>query len=302
MASRSTRDDIVFAAFQGPVLSLSSTVLHRHRSFTAELLVPVTWRLARGLTPADVLRALLGARTCRSGSLDPVACPKCGPVVEICHPHPEREGIPEGLESYGAQVRSRCTSSWNHLKCRSLVLAAELVPGLVVLSEPFSVHHRDSAASSSSRALQTQSPPGAAVQGLPGAGTLARMCVSRMEAQVIARSPEMGLEEIFAAMSLCVCVSLVKMPREESARLQDALVELFKQTVGENFLLSKGSYSPGGIVVNVLGFSTTENARVALLMGERFAKNVISNTMGRNLITEGLILPLAFASNHPINF
>eukprot|EP00727_Mastigamoeba_balamuthi_P002895 m51a1_g12602 hypothetical protein (192) ;mRNA; f:2965-3952 len=54
----STRTERIFAAFQGPVLSVGTTVVHMFRSYTAELLIPRRWRLALGLSTTDVVAAL----------------------------------------------------------------------------------------------------------------------------------------------------------------------------------------------------------------------------------------------------
>eukprot|EP00727_Mastigamoeba_balamuthi_P004312 m51a1_g13879 hypothetical protein (85) ;mRNA; r:649351-649708 len=59
---RCTRDDLILAAFQGPVLGLSSVVVHQYRTFSAELLVRTAWLDAHGLTRSDAAAAVLGAR------------------------------------------------------------------------------------------------------------------------------------------------------------------------------------------------------------------------------------------------
>eukprot|EP00727_Mastigamoeba_balamuthi_P001814 m51a1_g1163 hypothetical protein (543) ;mRNA; r:342248-352261 len=160
----STRDERIFAAFQGPVLGLDARVLHQHKTFHADLLLTARWRAARNLRPADVLAALLSARACRSSAgagVEPVECDRCGEVLDVA-PCPrageggegvkvEEEELPPGLESYRAVVRPRCTSSRRHLRCSLLVLGVQLAPGVVVTSEPFAVYARPAGRQSRAR-------------------------------------------------------------------------------------------------------------------------------------------------------
>eukprot|EP00727_Mastigamoeba_balamuthi_P008574 m51a1_g4339 putative cytoplasmic dynein 2 heavy chain 1 isoform x1 (4695) ;mRNA; f:164362-180818 len=139
-----TRTELVFAAFQGPVLSVDSPVVHMYRSYTAELLVPRRWRLALGLSTRDVFRSLLHAsvRAEPSPASPPLRCAQCAGVVELSGTwrHPER--LPDDLESYCTALRSKCTSSRRHLKAATLVLTAD-VGGVTVCSDRFAVFARE---------------------------------------------------------------------------------------------------------------------------------------------------------------
>eukprot|EP00727_Mastigamoeba_balamuthi_P010632 m51a1_g6191 hypothetical protein (382) ;mRNA; r:66750-70929 len=142
-----TLDDLVFAAFQGPVLSLSSRVLHRHRSFAALLLLRSRWRTDRGLSPADVADALLGARCCMPETLAPAECERCGGVLDVAENVAEQwrlsRDLPCDIELYAVAVRTRCTSSRTHVGCATLVLAVDLAPGTVVVSDRFAISTLD---------------------------------------------------------------------------------------------------------------------------------------------------------------
>eukprot|EP00727_Mastigamoeba_balamuthi_P004357 m51a1_g1392 hypothetical protein (222) ;mRNA; f:480119-480851 len=143
----STLDDLVFAAFQGPVLSLSSRVLHRFRTFTALLLLRTRWRTDRGLSRADVAERLLASRCCTLPSLETRRCDVCGAVLELSR-SPEQEErqlqsrVPQEIEVHAVCVRTRCTSSRQHLGNALLVLAADLAPGVAVVSQQFAVYAR----------------------------------------------------------------------------------------------------------------------------------------------------------------
>eukprot|EP00727_Mastigamoeba_balamuthi_P005221 m51a1_g14698 hypothetical protein (850) ;mRNA; f:116473-121526 len=140
----STRTERIFAAFQGPVLSLDSAVLHMYHSYTAELLLPRRWRLSLGLTPSAVSRHLTRAvvRADDTPASPPLRCKMCGDVVEVSDPfaHPGR--LPDDLESFCATVRTKCTSSRKHLGSATLVLTVD-VGGVMVCSGRFAVFARE---------------------------------------------------------------------------------------------------------------------------------------------------------------
>eukprot|EP00727_Mastigamoeba_balamuthi_P010612 m51a1_g6173 hypothetical protein (201) ;mRNA; f:10544-11277 len=140
----STRTDRVFAAFQGPVLSVGSAVVHMYREYTLELLLPRHWRTARGLGAPDVVAAINRADA-RSAVVPSPAlqCPLCGGVLSVRGAHRTSDtGLPGGLECYVAKLRSRCTSSRRHLQCERIVVAV-VVGGAVACSEPFAVFARE---------------------------------------------------------------------------------------------------------------------------------------------------------------
>eukprot|EP00727_Mastigamoeba_balamuthi_P011582 m51a1_g7046 hypothetical protein (254) ;mRNA; r:127604-128580 len=138
-----SRTERVFAAFQGPVLSAGTSVVHMYRSYTLELLLPRRWRVARGLGIPDVVSALEHSEA-RSAVLPspPLTCPKCGPVLTVSHPRAvTAEGFPDDLECYQATLRSHCTSSRGHLQCKAVVVAVRM-RDTVVFSDPFAVFAR----------------------------------------------------------------------------------------------------------------------------------------------------------------
>eukprot|EP00727_Mastigamoeba_balamuthi_P003078 m51a1_g12768 hypothetical protein (261) ;mRNA; r:2457-3450 len=139
----STRTERVFAAFQGPVLSVGVPVVHMYRAYTAELLLPLRWRRFRSLGPRDVLEALSRATVRAEASVlsPPLRCASCGDVVTLCWAQRTREGLPDDLECYSATLRSKCTSSKRHLRSETVVLAVD-VGGVLVCSEPFAVFAR----------------------------------------------------------------------------------------------------------------------------------------------------------------
>eukprot|EP00727_Mastigamoeba_balamuthi_P013189 m51a1_g8493 hypothetical protein (343) ;mRNA; f:22712-27066 len=142
-ALMSTRTERIFAAFQGPVLSVGTAVVYMFRSYTAELLLPRRWRLALGLCAGDVMEALQHAtvRVDASLSSPPLRCASCGDVVVLSMVRMCPDGLPEYLESYCATMRSNCSSSRRHLRSSSVALAVE-VGGVLVCSERFSVYAR----------------------------------------------------------------------------------------------------------------------------------------------------------------
>eukprot|EP00727_Mastigamoeba_balamuthi_P011059 m51a1_g6576 hypothetical protein (185) ;mRNA; f:197232-197862 len=139
----STRTERIFAAFQGPVLSVGTGVVHMYRSYTAELLLPRRWRLALKLGTADVLAALRHAtvRADASPLSPPLQCDVCGDVLELGDVREFADELPDDLESFRASLRSQCTSSMRHLRCSTLVLAVKLGNALVC-SEQFAVFAR----------------------------------------------------------------------------------------------------------------------------------------------------------------
>eukprot|EP00727_Mastigamoeba_balamuthi_P008547 m51a1_g4314 hypothetical protein (504) ;mRNA; f:45474-48975 len=139
----STRTDRIFAALQGPVLGVSSPVVHMYKTYTAELLLPRRWRLARGLSITDVFAALqlACARADASRSSPPLHCGRCGGVLAVGDAWADPTGLPDDLESYCAEVRSVCTSSRRHLRTEALVMTVD-IGGALVCSGWFAVFAR----------------------------------------------------------------------------------------------------------------------------------------------------------------
>eukprot|EP00727_Mastigamoeba_balamuthi_P004230 m51a1_g13804 hypothetical protein (1200) ;mRNA; r:382471-386916 len=140
----STRTERIFAAFGGPVLSVGTGVIHMYKSYTAELLLPRRWRLARGLGTEDVLGALQRCTVHADAGPSPaVRCGLCGDVLELSDARVRSdEQLPGDLESFCATVRSKCSSSRKHLHVANLVVAVAL-GGVAVYSQPFSVFARE---------------------------------------------------------------------------------------------------------------------------------------------------------------
>eukprot|EP00727_Mastigamoeba_balamuthi_P013199 m51a1_g8501 hypothetical protein (168) ;mRNA; r:54041-55035 len=120
----SSRTELIFAAFQGPVLSVGTTVVHMFRSYTAELLLPRRWRLALGFCAADIVAALQRAtvRVDASLSSPPLRCASCGDVVVLSMARMYPDGLPDDLESYCATMRSNCSSSRRHLHTNRAII------------------------------------------------------------------------------------------------------------------------------------------------------------------------------------
>eukprot|EP00727_Mastigamoeba_balamuthi_P011084 m51a1_g6599 hypothetical protein (243) ;mRNA; f:311234-312399 len=196
----STHTERVFAAFQGPVLSVDTAVVHMYRTYTAELLLPRRWRLAHGLGAADVLAALQHA-TVRAGpslSLPPLRCEVCGGVVALASPCVHQGMLPDDLESYCATLRSLCTSSRKHLRCSTLVLAVELC-GALVCSQQFAVFARRPGRQTKSRPpneprLSAEIPP------------MSFMILPGVAETLIARVPGFVLQKSSVTCKLAVCI------------------------------------------------------------------------------------------------
>eukprot|EP00727_Mastigamoeba_balamuthi_P006227 m51a1_g2223 hypothetical protein (343) ;mRNA; f:229005-230242 len=316
----STRDDRIFAAFQGPVLGLSSGVLHQHKTFTAELLVSSSWRASRSLEPPDVAGALLASRVCRPGSTAEAACPKCGRVVEV-FPAPcldaGDEELPAGLESYAVQLRARCTSSTRHLRCSMLVLAAELAPGLVVQSHPFSVYARKAGRQAKKRSgavtspsaeppVQQQQQQEAAGDGVDAGQLVAALTPAELplmtttplqtsyaaaDFDTLFPSPVTDMRFLATKMRVVVRINAVKFCPEVGLLLMRGVVPVIRDRV-PGFLLQKGSAYPGLLIV-VWCYKTIEDAQKGMALQKQYATNKIKNPLDRNLVVDGLVVSLA---------
>eukprot|EP00727_Mastigamoeba_balamuthi_P004335 m51a1_g1390 hypothetical protein (357) ;mRNA; f:470176-474134 len=308
--TKHTLDDLVFAAFQGPVLGLSSRVLHQYRSFTALLLLRTRWRTDRGLSQADVAAALVHARCCVPGTLVAAECSKCGSVLDVSENEPEqqrlRRELPGGIELYAATVRTLCTSSRKHVGSAMLVLAAELAPGAVVVSDRFAIYARQAArhvarrgSSSSSSSSSSVAPDGAAEasqqlevgQWRPAAeqrGSPGEEEFVVAAGALLARSP-LGPELRAlgpAGMVIAVRINAVTITQEEQQLIASGLVPVLRSNV-PGFLLQKTSMT-SAIVVIVGGFSSPDGLLLATRFGWQFISNQIRNPLNRNLIADGL--------------
>eukprot|EP00727_Mastigamoeba_balamuthi_P004269 m51a1_g1384 hypothetical protein (289) ;mRNA; f:454859-455819 len=272
-----TLDDLVFAAFQGPVLSLDARVLHRYRTFTALLLLRTRWRTDRHLSPADVAAALVHARCRRPSTLEEVQCHTCGGVLDVS------ENIPEGIELYSATVRTRCTSSRKHVGCTMLVLAAELAPGLMVVSGRFAIYARNAgrhaAVAHRSVASQEETPSGSPV----------------VESALLKAPSPLSVELPMGGLFISVYITAVSITQEEQQQVSCGLVPVLRSNV-PGFLMQKASMHPS-VVVIVGAFCWPGALPLAGHFGKLFIQNDIRNPLNRNLVAEGLVQPLLAITN-----
>eukprot|EP00727_Mastigamoeba_balamuthi_P004390 m51a1_g1395 hypothetical protein (318) ;mRNA; f:482633-484084 len=300
-----TLDDLVFAAFQGPVLSLSSRVLHRYRAFTALLLLRTRWRTDRRLSQAEVAAALLGARCCRPGTLVAVECRACEGVLDVYESEEEQERLrrelPAGIELYAVGVRTRCTSSRKHVGSAMLVLAAELLPGTVVVSERFAIYARHAArhiamSAATQMAVQVHSPPPFA-DASPGVLS-STSSPDELLGSLLTGSPlwpdlrALGPQ----GMAIGVRVNVVRLPPEEQQQISSAIVPVIRSHV-PGYLVHKTTRAGAGVVIIVFGATSYEGLMLADSVGTRFIRNEIRNPLNKNFAAEGLMQSLLFVSN-----
>eukprot|EP00727_Mastigamoeba_balamuthi_P011394 m51a1_g6878 hypothetical protein (315) ;mRNA; r:206923-208045 len=295
-----TLDDLVFAAFQGPVLSLSSRVLHRHRSFAALLLLRSRWRSARALSQADIADALLGARCCMPETLAPAECERCGGVLDVSENAAEQRrlsrDLPCDIELYAVTVRTRCTSSRAHVGTTMLVLAVDLAPGTVVVSDRFAVYARPAGRHSASRPRSGSCCSGATAL-VPAAPEFAAMsqslsCVMEPALPLSFQKQPQGSSE---GMVIAVCLSATSISEEEQRQVTWGLVPLLRSNV-PGFLMQKASMRES-IVVYIVGFCSLGGLVLATHFGLLFFRNEIRNPLNRNLIADGLVQPLLLITN-----
>eukprot|EP00727_Mastigamoeba_balamuthi_P004409 m51a1_g13967 hypothetical protein (328) ;mRNA; r:973082-974279 len=317
---RCTRDDLILAAFQGPVLGLSSPVVHQYRTFTAELLVRPAWLEAHGLTPSDVATAVLGARVCKPGptlSSKPLECPKCGRVLDVrplgpgastvewdfpvgeaaatpgadASPGAQQQqqaeaALPGGLESFRVALRTRCTSSRQHLKCPTLALVVVLGPGLAVRSEPFAVYARHAArhlrSAPDSSDIESESAALLDKEASPGA--------------VVATTPGAQVPPLVCSMAVGVKIVTANLSYDDGIKLDRGLVPVILERTN-GLLLQKKSTLAGGLVIVVLAFRTREELEVGMNLGFLFVMNKIRNPLNRNLVADGSIRRIAVITN-----
>eukprot|EP00727_Mastigamoeba_balamuthi_P004225 m51a1_g1380 hypothetical protein (465) ;mRNA; f:448261-450251 len=243
-SAKHTLDDLVFAAFQAPVLSLSARVLFHHRMFTALLLLRTGWRAARRLSQADVATALL---------------------------------VPSGIELYAVTVRPRCTSSRKHVGSPMLVLAADLAPGVVIVSDRFAIYARHAA-----RHMEECWFIG------PRTGSPAYVAV--VDPDLCMRKPgPLG-------MAVTVIInSAIGLTEEENELMASGVVPVLRANV-PGYLVHKSSVHPS-IVIIVLGFQSPQDFIIADGFAQRYMCNDIRNPLNRNLVGDGVVHPLLISTN-----
>eukprot|EP00727_Mastigamoeba_balamuthi_P011555 m51a1_g7021 hypothetical protein (217) ;mRNA; f:42866-43875 len=199
----SSRTDRIFAAFQGPVLSVGTPVVHMFRPYTVELLLPRHWREAHKISPEDVITALQRPEIRASASLSypALTCTLCGDVVSMTDVRSSTDGLPDDLECYSAILRSTCTSSRRHLRCDTVVMAIAL-GSLSAFSEPFAVFAREPGRQSKRKQRQQR-------LSWPYQKSEFSSCVNMAISTTAPPEPEVAPTED-AAMGTDVCAKYVK--------------------------------------------------------------------------------------------
>jgi hypothetical protein len=98
--------------------------------------------MSKKLTEKDIFEAGTNAKCCRHGTLEATQCDRCGRIVFIAPKGTAPEEIAPGVEKYGFVIRSRCTSSREHLHSALVLWLDQLPTQRPVLSKSFVVHAR----------------------------------------------------------------------------------------------------------------------------------------------------------------
>eukprot|EP00727_Mastigamoeba_balamuthi_P008573 m51a1_g4338 hypothetical protein (289) ;mRNA; f:162678-163716 len=281
-----TRTERVFAAFQGPVLSVDSPVVHMYRSYTAELLVPRRWRLALGLSTRDVFRSLLHAsvRAEPSPASPPLRCAQCAGVVELSGTwrHPER--LPDDLESYCTALRSKCTSSRRHLKAATLVLTAD-VGGVTVCSDRFAVFAREPGRYKKGHSEQSEQLHAGQNRKPRPAGDLVT---------VGAWAGAEPTRDLWLRSGLMLTVEIIKPVPNDLPPCSKCMVEGVSRALQmvPGFLMQKSCVRGGlDMMVFVRAYRTAEDAAEGDLVCQRFSRNIVHNPL--NIDVSGVVTLLA---------
>eukprot|EP00727_Mastigamoeba_balamuthi_P004302 m51a1_g1387 hypothetical protein (305) ;mRNA; f:463498-464521 len=288
-----TLDDLVFASFQGPVLGLSSRVLHRYRAFTALLLLRTRWRTDRRLSQDEVATTLLRARCYRPGSFAPVQCRICGGVLGVSENVVEQERlrreVPDGIELYAVTLRTLCTSSRKHVGSTMLVLAADIAPGVVVVSDRFAIYARHAArhiAGGGHSPTEPSSPQGSSSSS-EDLWSLAATSPA---------GPDLRLLGPRGAMAVCVCVLGVSgLTPEDHQTISSGLVPVLRANV-PGYLVHKTSINPT-VVIMVVGALSPADLALVDRFSARFTKNEIRNPFKKDLVAAGLVQQLLITNN-----
>eukprot|EP00727_Mastigamoeba_balamuthi_P008544 m51a1_g4311 hypothetical protein (287) ;mRNA; f:41129-42254 len=273
----STRTERIFAAFQGPVLSLDSPVVHMFKTYHMELLLPRRWRQTRSLSPADVFAALQSACVrAEASSLSPaVRCPQCGDVVEVADTWAFPGRLPDDLESFCATVRSKCTSSRRHLRAAALVLTVD-IGGVTVCSGPFSVFAREPGRYKKrqrrcgSRDQQALSPSG-------GDSSTVASPIADPRVDVSLSSQLMLVVQILEPQPCSMSLPL------SAFNMVDGIVRALGQLPG--FLFQKSCVmGTNKLLVFVRAYTTAEDAVKGDIICYEYAKNIIPNEVNRDII------------------
>eukprot|EP00727_Mastigamoeba_balamuthi_P010635 m51a1_g6194 hypothetical protein (323) ;mRNA; r:88551-89597 len=309
-SAKHTLDDLVFAAFQAPVLSLSARVLFHHRTFTALLLLRSGWRTERRLSQADVCAALLNARCCRPDTLADVSCSACGGVLSVSRSPREQERlrreVPSGIELYAAAVRPQCTSSRKHVGSAMLVLAVQMAPGFVVVSDRFAIYARH-AARHMGRAPQDDevdarlaAAPKSPARTTPLSQMEEHFFVGpqvELDAAAVEVDPDLRLRQPGPeGMAVSVVInSAAGLTAEEHELMATGIVPLLRASV-PGYLVHKSSVH-ASVVIVVLGFQSPGDFAQAHGIAQRYVRNEMRNPLNRNLIADGLGQKLLISTN-----
>eukprot|EP00727_Mastigamoeba_balamuthi_P004447 m51a1_g1400 hypothetical protein (317) ;mRNA; f:492089-493102 len=300
-----TLDDLVFAAFQGPVLSLSSRVLYRHHSFTVLLLLRRHWREVRSLSQSQVTAALLSAKCCWPDSLATAKCRECGSVLKLSR-NPEEQAslraqLPLDVELYAATVRTRCTSSRKHVGSAMLVLAAELSPGTVVVSQRFAIYARHAARHVGQKVADAEALSAADQVLLAHQEKLSPTGRFTIDPLLLASTvgPDLRSMGPVGSFAIGVRISAVKLTQEEQQKLAKSAVSVLQEHV-PGYLCHKSSYVASAsvsVVITIVGTSSYDGLLAVARYGDILQQNVIRNPFNRNLITSELVQTLITTSN-----
>eukprot|EP00727_Mastigamoeba_balamuthi_P001693 m51a1_g11520 hypothetical protein (291) ;mRNA; f:6215-7200 len=287
----STRTERVFAAFQGPVLSVGAPVVHMYRAYTAELLLPLRWRRARSLGSRGVLEALSRATVRAEASVlsPPLRCASCGDVVALGRAQRTREGLPDDLECYSATLRSKCTSSKRHLRSPTVVLAVD-VGGVLVCSEPFAVFAREPGRQAARGGRELVCCCSGAQQLAP-AGDDRVLVSGNVPPSLLPPRLVIVVEVLWPQPNRCLSLP----PSAQS--LVPGIAQALSVVPG--FLMQKCSQLKE-MVVFVRAYRTAEEARSGSDICIKYAKNVIPNAI--NLDVSDCSLVLATFSNATSSF
>eukprot|EP00727_Mastigamoeba_balamuthi_P008545 m51a1_g4312 hypothetical protein (262) ;mRNA; f:42769-43779 len=256
----STRTERIFAAFQGPVLSLESSILHMFKPYTAELLVPRRWRRSLGVSTQDVFSSLRLACVRAHASSPPVRCEQCGDVVEVADTWTYPGRLPDDLESFCATVRSKCTSSRRHLRAPSLVLTVD-IGGAMVCSGEFSVFAREPGRYKKKRRTQQQQP-----------------------GEVVVASPDPRQDA-----SLCTKMMLVVQILEQQPNAMDLPLSAFSMVEGVVHALGR---VPGFLFQKSCVMGPNKDALQGDMVCYQYAKNIIPNAIGQDVCDTVSLLSL----------
>eukprot|EP00727_Mastigamoeba_balamuthi_P010617 m51a1_g6178 hypothetical protein (288) ;mRNA; f:29112-30042 len=275
-----TRTEAIFAALQGPVLSLSSTAICMYRSYTLELLLPRRWRLSRSLSSSALCSALADAQVVRADKFarEPVRCDVCGPVLAISDVRSNPD-TPDDLESFCATVRTRCTSSRRHLHVRELAVVVALDEKVCVASPSFVIFARDRRARAPAQSPRDEQPP---------------CCDVVPEQPVAPPCPELLLQ----GQGLAIVVDIMRpvlppvLPLDCGPAMWQGMVNMLQTIPG--FLLQKSSVSCDMIVVT-RAYRTAEDAERGIAIASKYSQNILRNPL--NVDTRGSVEVLAFIKN-----